>query len=59
MVQIMPLFSDHVYLSEREADTCPTSRRKAMSIKYFVIPLEFSCFTQYVSFAYRMFDYNI
>lgn len=21
MVQIMPLFSDHVYLSEREADT--------------------------------------
>lgn len=30
-----------------------------MSIKYFVIPLEFSCFTQYISFAYRMIDYNI
>lgn len=28
-----------------------------MSIKYFVIPLGLSCFTQYVSFAYRMFDY--
>lgn len=30
-----------------------------MSIKYFVIPLGLSCFTQYVTFAYRMFDYNI